>query len=135
MTAPPVIVVHGPAHARAALTAAAGRPLILLSPAGAAGLHGVVWWLRLLETIREEFPAAPFTGALDCADGPGWAMAALRMGAERIVLAGHGPAWEAVKLAAEQIGAWGEGRWGSDALDLLGVPDPGSACRDFLKNR
>ncbi|MBR9970381.1 hypothetical protein [Magnetospirillum sulfuroxidans] len=129
----PVILVHDLEHARAAVAAAGSKRLILLSPPGAAGLQGPHWWLRLLARLRDEFPHADIVGALDCADCPGWALAALRSGVERIVLSGDGPAHWAVRQAAEQKGAWGEGRWGCDTLDLLGARDPGKTCQEFLQ--
>lgn len=104
---PPCIIIHGLDHARAALTAAQGRDIILRSPSGAAALHGVEWWKRLLDRLRRDFPDAPFTAILDCGDCPGWAMAALRAEAGLIVLAGDGPAHRAVREAAEQKEAWG----------------------------
>ena len=131
--APPVFIIHGLSHGRAALHAAQGRALILLSPAGAAGLQGVTWWLRLLAQLRQEFPDNAMIGALDCADCCGWALAALRLGVDRVILNGSGPAFWAVQRAAEQKGAWGEGRWGSDAHDLLGFSDPGLTCRDIFE--
>jgi len=129
-TPAPVFVVHHLEHGRAALAAAAGRPVILISPAGAAGFQGIGWWQALVETLRSEFPDAAFTAALDCADGTGWALAALRTGVEKVLLAGEGAAVDAVREVAEQKGAWGEGRWGNDALDLLGAQDPGKSCRE-----
>lgn len=125
-----LFVIHHLDHGRAALAAAAGRPVVLLSPPGAAGYQGIGWWQALVATLRAEFPDAPFTAALDCADCPGWAMAALRLGVEKVLLSGEGPAFQAVREVAEQNGAWGEGRWGNDALDLLGAQDPGKSCRE-----
>lgn len=130
---PPCIIIHGLDQARAALKAAQGRDIVLKSPSGAAALHGVEWWKRLLDRLRRDFPQAPFTAILDCGDSPGWAMAALRAEAGLIVLAGDGPAHRAVREAAEQKEAWGEGRWGYDSLDLLGAHDPGLSCREFLQ--
>jgi hypothetical protein len=130
---PPCIVIHGLDHARAALKAAQGRDIVLKSPSAAAALHGVEWWKRLLDRLRRDFPHAPFTAILDCGDCPGWAMAALRAEAGLIVLTGDGPAHGAVREAAEQKEAWGEGRWGYDSLDLLGAHDPGLVCREFLQ--
>lgn len=130
---PPCIIIHGLDHARAALKEAQGRDIVLKSPSAAAALHGVEWWKRLLDRLRRDFPQAPFAAILDCGDCPGWAMAALRAEAGLIVLAGDGPAHRAVREAAEQKEAWGEGRWGYDSLDLLGAHDPGLLCREFLQ--
>lgn len=128
--AAPAFTIHHLDHGRAALTAAEGRPVVLISPPGAAGYQGIGWWLALVRILRAEFPQANFTPVLDCADGPGWAMAALRMGVEKILLWGEGPAFQAVREVAEQKAAWGEGRWGNDSLDLLGVSFPVRSCRD-----
>ncbi|MCA1908536.1 MAG: hypothetical protein LDL39_09255 [Magnetospirillum sp.] len=127
---PPVFVVHHLEHGRAVLDAAAGRPVILLSPPGAPGYQGIGWWQSLVATLRTEYPDTRFTAALDCADCPGWGMAALRQGVEKVLLSGEGSAFQAVREVAEQKGAWGEGRWGNDALDLLGAQDPGKSCRE-----
>lgn len=132
MTAP-VFIVHHLEHGRAALAAAEGHPLVLLSPPGAAGYQGVTWWLALERALRGEFPHSPFVAALDCADCVGWALAALRLGVGSIVLSGDGAAHRAARQAAEQKGAWGEGRWGNDSLDLLGAQDPGRSCRDVFR--
>ncbi|MGE4279621.1 MAG: hypothetical protein AB7G62_08545 [Magnetospirillum sp.] len=129
MTAPG-FVIHHLDHGRAALAAAAGRPVVLISPAAAAGYQGIGWWQALVGALRAEYPDAAFTAVLDCADCPGWALAALRNGVEGVLLTGDGPAFDAVREIAEQKGAWGEGRWGNDALDLLGASDPGISCRE-----
>ncbi|OJX81261.1 hypothetical protein [Magnetospirillum sp. 64-120] len=131
MTEPaPAFVIHHLEHGRAALTAAEGRPVLLISPPGAAGYQGISWWQALVTALRSEFPQADFTPVLDCADCPGWALAALRMGVEKVLLCGEGPAFQAVREVAEQKAAWGEGRWGNDSLDLLGDSFPVRSCRD-----
>jgi hypothetical protein len=91
---PPAVVVHGLAHAQAAL--AIGRKVTLLSGENAAGYTGCLWW-------RELMAAAGFTGVslLDCGVAPGRALEALKLGLPGIVL--HGGGWPLVaELAAAQ---------------------------------
>ena len=67
------IIVHDLGHARAALAAAAecGRPVTLLSAAGAAGYAGAAWFLRVVALAAAENPDAQWDAVLDCADRPG----------------------------------------------------------------
>ncbi|NKC33551.1 hypothetical protein HEQ75_21995, partial [Roseomonas sp. BU-1] len=44
---PPALLVRSAAEARAAHALAGGAGLLLLSPPGAAGLHGPAWWRAL----------------------------------------------------------------------------------------
>jgi len=96
MNFPPAVVVHGLRHARAAL--APGLPVTLLSARGAAAYAGCGWWRALMQTCGAEIDI------LDCADAPGYAMAALRIGQRRIIL-DRGPAFAAVSAAATVLGA------------------------------
>ena len=96
MNFPPAVVVHGLRDARAAL--APGLPVTLLSARGAAIYAGCGWWRALIEACGAEIDI------LDCADAPGYAMAALRIGQRRIVL-DPGPAFPAVSAAAATLGA------------------------------
>ena len=79
----PVVVVHGLADARAVL--AAGRPVTLLSASGAALFAGCGWWRALVGRARAEFPAVAVDDILDCADAPGLALGAFRIGQRCIV--------------------------------------------------
>ena len=97
------LVVHGLDHVRAALRP--GRPVILLSAPGAALFAGCLWWRRIIELGRAEFPNAVLNDVLDCADAPGHAMAALRVGQLRLVLDPACPAFPAVAAAAATLGA------------------------------
>lgn len=130
---PPSFVVHSLDQARAALAAAAGRPVRLISPPGCPALHGIGWWQALIRRLRDENPA-PFVTVLDCGDDGGWALAALRAGVESVAVTGDEPATATIKAVAEQRGAWGEARGEGGTLDLLGEIDPGAACREFLKS-
>jgi hypothetical protein len=96
MNFPPAVVVHGLRHARAAL--APGLPVTLLSARGAAIYAGCGWWRALMQAAGAEIDI------LDCADAPGYAMAALRLGQRGIIL-DHGPAFVAVSAAAATLGA------------------------------
>ena len=97
------IIVHHLDHARAALAAAAecGRPVILLSAAGAAGYAGAPWFLRVVALATDEHPEAQWDAVLDCADRPGHVLAALRQGAIAVRFTGS-------KATARR--AWKRGR-------------------------
>jgi hypothetical protein len=93
----PVVIVHGLADARAVL--AIGAPVTLLSAPGAAGFAGCLWWREMIAAARREEPGALAVDVLDCGDAAGHAMAALRSGVTRLVLAPN-PAWAAVERIA-----------------------------------
>jgi hypothetical protein len=94
----PAVTIHGLDHARMAL--APGRGVLLLSAPGAALYAGCGWWQALMVAARAEFPATPMADLLDCADAPGRAMEALRIGVRGIVLDPACPAFAAVVAAA-----------------------------------
>jgi hypothetical protein len=100
----PAVIVHGLADARTVL--AQGAPVTLLSAPGAALYAGCLWWQALIAASREAYPDAAMTDVLDCADAPGQAMAALRSGVVRLVLAGDVPAWDAVADVARRQGGF-----------------------------
>jgi hypothetical protein len=99
----PAVTVHGLDEMLAALRP--GRPVTLLSAPGAAGFAGCLWWRALIAQALAAFPAAEALEALDCADAPGQAMAALRVGQKLLVLARDCPAFPAVVAAAAGLGA------------------------------
>lgn len=104
MIVDPAVIVHGLADARAVL--AMGAPVTLLSAPGAAGHAGCLWWRELVAAaLRDTPPTARVMDVLDCADAPGLALAALRSGVSRLVLA-DGPAWAAVAGIAERQGGF-----------------------------
>lgn len=102
MIIPPAVIVHGLPDARAAL--APGLPVTLLSAPGAALYAGGLWWKTLLAAARAECKTAEVIDILDCADGSGQAMAALRVGVTRLVLWQDAPAREAVAAAVATLG-------------------------------
>src|SRR5215470_17058828 len=97
------VVVHGLDHARTALRP--GLPVTLLSAPGAGVYAGCLWWRALVQTAATEFPATPICDILDCADAPGRAMAALRVGQHLLVLDPACPAFAAVTAAGATLGA------------------------------
>ena len=100
----PVVIVHGLADARTVL--AHGAPVTLLSAPGAALYAGCLWWQALIAAARAAYPDVAMADVLDCADAPGQAMAALRSGVVRLVLAGDVPAWDAVADIAQLQGGF-----------------------------
>ncbi len=128
------IVVHSLAHAVAAVRAAAelGVPVELWSAEGAAAAAGAGWFKALIEAARGAAPAARVGAVLDCADLPGYALAALRVGIEAICFTG--PARVAAKIAdiARQSQRRLVRRRPKRALDLRFVADPDAACSTWL---
>jgi hypothetical protein len=88
---PPAIVVHGVAHAVAALeaAAAAGKPVMLLSAPDAGIAGGPGWWREMIAAAREAVPEAQFDSLLDCGDDAGAAQGAIRAGVKAIVFTGR----------------------------------------------
>ena len=101
----PAVTVHAAGQAIAAVAAAGPRGVMLLSAPGAAGFAGPAWFLALAAQAAARFPGTPVEAALDCADAPGTALAAIRAGARRVVLDGACPAFAAVAAAAAEAGA------------------------------
>jgi len=132
MANPYRIRVHSLAHARAALMAAreAGRIVILDSPAGAAGWHGIGWWRRLVRALAEEF--GDVATVLDCGDAPGHALAALRAGCRGIRLRAAAATLSRVGGIAAALGATVEDAPPTGVLDLQEATDPLAACARHL---
>jgi hypothetical protein len=101
---PPAIRVCSLAEARAAL--AQGAPVTLISAEGAALHAGCGWWHALVARARAEFPDVACIDILDCADGTGVALAALRIGVTRLVLWAGAPGRAAVVTIAESLGGF-----------------------------
>ena len=129
------ITVHSLRQAKAAAAAAAdtGRPILLLSAAGAAATAGPAWFEAVLRMASHVFPGAAIEGVLDCGDTAGYALAALRHGLKGIRY--DGPGFEAVADIAAQLGATVL-RERPRALDLAGEPEDAArlyeACRRWL---
>lgn len=99
----PAVVVHGAADV--ARACAPGLPLTLLSAPGAAIFAGPGWWLALARLARARHGALITTDILDCADAPGLALAALRLGQRSLILDPATPAFAAVAATAARLGA------------------------------
>ncbi len=100
--AAPAIVVHSLIHAVAALEAAAGRDIVLLSAPGAGIYAGAGWWQALVEAAHAAVPAAKFAAILDCGDDAGAAQAAFRAKAEAAIFTGR------ADIAAQLTGIAGQ---------------------------
>jgi hypothetical protein len=128
------IVIHSPAHARAAFAAAASLavPVTLASAPGAGVYAGPGWFKKTIEIASSDYPAVEFTSVLDCGDEAGMVLAALRHGVLRVRF--DGPDAVAARLAdiAGQCGAVIERGALEPALDLLGQDDAETICRTFL---
>ncbi len=104
----PAVIVHGLADAVAVLAQAEaeGAAVTLVSAPGAALNAGCGWWRALVDAARAGHAAVPCVDILDCADGTGQALAALRIGLTRLVLWPNAPAREAVVAIAEAMGGF-----------------------------
>lgn len=97
MLLPPAVTIHGIAHARMAMRPA--MPVTLVSGPGAALYAGAGWWKALIDLVAAE-SGRSVPALLDCADAPGVAMGALRIGLGGIILQCDGPAFAAVAAIA-----------------------------------
>ncbi|HYC05461.1 MAG TPA: hypothetical protein VED40_19375 [Azospirillaceae bacterium] len=132
MTRP--ILVHSLDDALAALEAAGDGAVTLASAPGAAGFAGVSWWCAVKFRATERFPRAEATFMLDCGDAPGHVLGALRGGLTDLIFTGTGPERSALEAMAGLMRARLHDR-PAESLDLRGVRDPVSACRDWLYGR
>ncbi len=98
----PAVVIHGLAHARTVL--GIGRAVTLLSAPGAALFAGCGWWRAVIERARGEYPGVSIDDILDCADAPGLALGALRIGQRWLVLSPTSPCWQSVATIAASLG-------------------------------
>jgi hypothetical protein len=98
----PAVVIHGLPDARAVL--GVGHPVTLLSASGAALYAGCGWWRALIARARAEHTDVPLDDILDCADAPGLALGAIRIGQRRIVLDPAAPGWSSVVAIATVLG-------------------------------
>jgi hypothetical protein len=111
----PAVIVHGLDDARAAL--APGLPVTLLSAPAAALFAGCLWWRQMVAAARSDYKDTEAIDVLDCADGSGMAMAALRSGVCRLVVWPNAPGWERLAAIAGRQGGFIVTRAPS-ALDL-----------------
>ena len=100
----PAIVVHSLAEAQAVLVR--GTPATLVSAPGAGLYMGCGWWRALVAAARRAHPETPCLDILDCANGSGQAMAALRIGVCRLVLWPEAPGRAAIVAIAEELGGF-----------------------------
>jgi hypothetical protein len=131
MTREPVcFTVHSLAHVRAALEAGrdSGRPVVILSAAGAGAFAGAEWFLGLIRQAEAAFPDMAFAAILDCGDRGGDVLAALKAGAHQIVFTGHPDAARRLRAIAAETGAEILDMRPS-AIDLLNATDPAYAAR------
>ena len=87
------VVVRNAEEAIAACRAAAAhrRSVLAISPPGAASFAGPIWFKALAAAARKATGARrEILFALDCADAPGAALAAIHAGVEAIVFRGKG---------------------------------------------
>src|SRR5690349_4723830 len=129
LVVPPAVAVHGKNDLDAALAAATalGRDLTVISPPGAAGSAGPLWFRALIEAGNAAHRDVALTAVLDCADRPGHALAALRAGLTHLALGGAVPAWPRVHAIAQTQGATLYGSIGP-VLDVRFLRDPVRAC-------
>lgn len=131
----PTIIVHTVEHARAALAAArdTGVAVVLESAPGAAAFLGAGVFREMIAAARKAVPEAESRAVLDCADAPGLALNALRLGLGAVRLDVPGEVLDKVADIAAQRGATLVTGSRGPALDLLDTGDPETACRDWLK--
>jgi hypothetical protein len=98
----PAVIAHGTEDLKAAMRA--DLPITLISAPGAALYAGAGWWRALIALARREFPDATMTDLLDCADAPGRALEAIRIGQRGLVLSPAAPGFAAVAVIAAEHG-------------------------------
>jgi hypothetical protein len=113
----PVVIVHGLAHALAAL--APGRGVTLLSARNAAGYAGCGWWRALVDQARAQHPETEAADILDCGEAAGRALEALRIRQHALILDPSCTAYAAVAAAAAECDALLLDRR-PESLDLAG---------------
>jgi hypothetical protein len=127
------VIVYSLDQAQAALAAAAGRQVVLMSGRGMAGFMGPLWFKALVDAAAASNADAKATAALDCADEPGTALAALRCGFRLVRFTGPEDTRGRLDSIARQLGATVEGNVAADTLDLLDCEDPLASCRAFFR--
>lgn len=122
------VVVHCADHVHVVLDAAARhqRP-ILLTPPGAAAYAGVAYLWHMTTPARE----AGLVVIVDCGEGAGFAMAAIRAGWRDIYLTGDEAILNKIDDMLGQVGGRLHRRL-PEALDLAGIDDPQGALQTWL---
>jgi hypothetical protein len=129
--AAPAVVVYGLDQARHVLraAAAAGRPVVVASPPGAAAYWGPMYFQEVMARAAQGASGAVFTAVLDCGDRPGDVLAALRQGLRCVVFRGRDDVARQLGSIAGPLGA----RLLPDlapAIDLRNVDDVATALRN-----
>ncbi|MBF0306060.1 MAG: hypothetical protein HQL41_10490, partial [Alphaproteobacteria bacterium] len=86
------------------------------------------WFREVVAQARAACPEAACEAVLDCADAPGAALAALRLGLRHLRI--DAPPEMRDRLTA--MGALLDDQNEAPTLDLLDHPDPEAACRAWL---
>lgn len=136
LTLGPAVIIHSLEHALAAVEAAGeiDRAVTLVSAPGAAGIVGAPWFLEVVRQAATTRPDVAVTAVIDCGDQPGFALGALRAGAERLRFTGRkATAGKLAAIARQQGAVLVTER--IKALDLLDNADPRTACRFWLANQ
>ncbi len=127
----PAFIFHDLAQGRAAAEAAIGRSLavLMVSAYGASATWGPLGFLALSRLLSTAYPTLCATFVLDCADGPGHVLSALRAGVKAVRY--HGG--EGDRLA-EIAAAYGVPLLTRSlyCLDLGGLRHPREAAFDWL---
>ena len=126
-------IFHSLVHARAALAAArdAQVPITLVTPPQGARYAGPLFYWEVLRLAERETGITAAAAVVDCGAYAGVAMAALRCGGRSLAFSGRRAVRTKIKSMAEQM----DGRLVDklpEAVDLLDVRDPDTACRDHL---
>lgn len=84
----PYLIVHNIGHVHDAVATAQelGRPVSLISAPGAAASIGPDVFRRMIGAVLSESDADRISAIIDCADDPGQAMQAIRLGCTNIRL-------------------------------------------------
>jgi hypothetical protein len=131
------VIIHGLAHAYAALAAAAARgvPVELWSAPGAAAYAGAGWFDALLRAAGNQAPSAVFIGVLDCDDRADLVQAALRQGLQHVCYRGSDAVAARLADIARHSGATLHRKRPARALDLDEWADADAACRSWLDGK
>ena len=131
------IIIHGIEHARFACKIADGiNPkanlvLELWSDNNGAASLGPVWFKGIIDIVHKDFPELKIIGVLDCGDGAGHALAALRQGISCIYTSTRPSVAIKIKMIADKVHAGVRTRR-PPMLNLIEQRDPFTSLRKFL---